>query len=236
LDYLDQHGFGYHAMLIGYPVWKRDDGGWGLPVNHLEGWSNYVRQLATKLKGRTRMLEVWNEPPNFTKAGQTPSDYAKIVLAASTEAKKIDSRFQIGLAAKSAHLIYLEQSIRAGAKDHFNYVTLHPYEILDSIATNKGTEAVFMNIVPSVRKMLRECNPEKKDVPILFTELGVDSKLGLDVQASTLVKAYAMSIAQGVAGVYWFEGRDEIAVRWGYLTTMADPVPPTTRWVGWFNT
>ena len=44
-------------------------------------------------------------------------------------------------------------------------------------------------------------NPGRADVPIIFTELGADAKRGADRQAHALVKAYAMSIAQGVASV-----------------------------------
>ena len=44
---------------------------------------------------------------------------------------------------------YLEQVIKAGAQDHFDYITLHPYEVLNGIADNAGTEAVFMHIVPT---------------------------------------------------------------------------------------
>ena len=69
----------------------------------------------------------------------------------------------VGLAAKSAHVNYLEQVIKAGAKDHFDYIMLHPYEVLNGIADNAGTEAVFMNIVPTVRKMLAAQNPAKAE-------------------------------------------------------------------------
>ena len=86
------------------------------------------------------------------------------------------------------HIVnYLEQVIKAGAKDHFDYITLHPYEVLDGIADNKGTEPIFMNIVPVVRKMLAAQNPAKVNVPIIFTELGCDAKQkGDDTQAHAL--------------------------------------------------
>lgn len=131
----------------------------------------------------------------------------------------------MGLAAKSAHINYLEQTILAGAKDRFDFITLHPYEILDGIAANAGSEAVFMNIVPSVRKMLSIQNPDRKNVPIIFSELGVSSEKGIDVQAHALVKAYVMSIAQGVECVQWFEGRDGDSGPLGLLDRKGDPRP-----------
>ena len=123
-------------------------------------------------------------------------------------AKAADPGCFVGLSAKSAHINYLEQTIKAGAKGHFDYIILHPYEILNGIADNVGTEAVYMHIVPTVRKMLAAQDPAKVNVPIIFTELGCDARKGLDVQAHTLVKAYAMGIAQGVACIQWFEGMD----------------------------
>ncbi|MFH5802975.1 beta-galactosidase [Alienimonas sp. DA493] len=209
MEYLDKRGFQYGALLLGNPRWNEADPPGHLPVNNVAGWSNYVTQLARRLKGRVRRYEVWNEPPNFTGEDQTPADYAKLVVAAHDAAKAVDPDCQIGLAAKSAHINYLEQVILAGAKDHFDYIVLHPYEALDGVAENAGTEAVFMNVVPVVRKMLAAQNPAKADVPIVYTELGVNAEnKGADVQAHALVKAYVMGIASGVECIQWFEGRD----------------------------
>ncbi|MEM7601225.1 MAG: hypothetical protein AAF357_07375 [Verrucomicrobiota bacterium] len=208
LDYLEGKNFHYGVLLQGNPKWNTADPPGHLPVNNIEAWSDYVTTVAKHLNGRATWFEVWNEPPNFTGKDQTAADYAKIVVAAYDAAKSVDPDCYVGLAAKSAHISYVQQTISAGAKDHFDYITLHPYEILDGIASDAGSEAVFMNIVPVVRKMLRRHNPEKEDVPVIFTELGISSKKGLDVQAYGLIKAYTMSIAQGVECVHWFEGRD----------------------------
>ena len=98
--------------------------------------------------------------------------------------------------------------IQAGAKDHFDYIVLHPYEVLNGMANNSGSDVVYFNIVPTVRKMLAAQNPSKANVPIIFTELGSDASKGADHQAQALVKAYTMGIAQGVSCIQWFEGRD----------------------------
>jgi polysaccharide biosynthesis protein PslG len=208
MTYLDKHSFQFGCLLIGNPSWNKGDAPGHLPVNNLEGWSNYVSELAKRVKGRATRLEVWNEPPNFTGKDQTPKDYAKIVVAAYRAAKAVDPSFRIGLAAKSVHINYLEQTIRAGAKDHFDFIVLHPYEVLDGIADGAGSDAVYFNIVPTVRRMLAKVNPERKNVPVMFTELGVDAKKGLGPQAYGLVKAYVLGIAQDVECVQWFEGRD----------------------------
>jgi hypothetical protein len=209
LDYLESQDIESGALLIGNPKWNMVDPPLSLPVNNLAGWSNYVKTVVAHLKSRSvTRYEVWNEPPNFIGKDQTPADYAKIVVAAYTAAKEVDPNCLVGISAKSAHVHYLEEVIEAGAKDHFDFITLHPYEILDGIASNDGLEAVYMNIVPVVRKMLLNRNPAKVNVPIIFTELGVSSDKGLENQAHGLVKGYVMGIAQGVECIQWFEGRD----------------------------
>ena len=225
LAYLEEREFKFGALLIGNPKWNTLDPPGSLPVNNIDGWSNYVTQLATHLRGRVRHYEVWNEPPNFTGRDQTPADYARIVVAAYRAAKSIDPDCRVGLAAKSAHINYLEQTILAGAKDHFDYIVLHPYEVLDGIAASAGSEAIFMNIVPVLRKMLASKNPAKVDVPVIFTELGVSANKGVDVQAHALVKAYTMSIAQGVECMQWFEGRDGDSGPLGLLNREGKPRP-----------
>ena len=208
MAYLTEHGFEYGGLIYGGVRWNTKDKGGTLPVNNLPAWSNYVSELVKHCKGKVKYWEVWNEPPNGTGKDQTPGDYAKLMVSTYEAAKAADPTCFVGLAAKSNHVNYLEQTIKTGAKGHYDYVVLHPYEVLNGVADNVGTDAVYMHIVPTVRKMLAAQDPAKVDVPIIFTELGCDARKGLDVQARTLVKAYAMGIAQGVACIQWFEGMD----------------------------
>ncbi|MEA3208822.1 MAG: hypothetical protein QOE70_1879 [Chthoniobacter sp.] len=228
MSYLTEHGFVFGGLLNGNVRWNTLDKPGGLPVNNLPAWSAYVSAIVQHTKGRIRHWEVWNEPPNGTGRDQTPADYAKIVVSAYDAAKAVDPNCLIGLATKSVHVNYLEQVIKAGAKDHFDYLTVHPYEVLNGIADNAGTEAVFMNIAPTIRKMLAAQNPAKAEVPIIFTELGCDVKKGADTQAHALVKAYTMGIAQGVECIQWFEGMDGDSGPMGLLDRKATPRPSYT--------
>lgn len=225
MHYLTEHGFVFGGLLNGGVKWNTLDKPGTLPVNNLPAWSNYVSEIVKHSKDRIKRWEIWNEPPNGTGRDQTAADYAKIVVSAYDAAKKADPDCLIGLAAKSVHINYLEQAIKAGAKDHFDYITLHPYEVLNGIADNMGTEAVFMNIVPTVRKMLAAQNPAKVDVPVIFTELGCDVKKGADTQVHALVKAYTMGIAQRVACIQWFEGKDGDSGPLGLLDRKGIPRP-----------
>lgn len=225
MDYLAEHQIVFGGILLGSPRWNTLDKPGTLPVKNLAAWSRYVTAVVQHTKGKVQRWEVWNEPPNFTGKDQTPADYAKLVVSAYDAAKAANPECLIGLAAKSAHVNYLAQVIAAGAKDHFDYITLHPYEILGTVADDARTEPVFMNIVPCVRKMLAEQNPAKAGVPVIFTELGCDVRKGADSQAHALVKAYTMGIAQGVSCIQWFEGRDGDSGPLGLLDGKGTPRP-----------
>jgi hypothetical protein len=228
MNYMADHHFTFGAILAGSPKWNTKDHPNTLPVNNLSAWATYVTEVAKHVKGKVKYFEVWNEPPNGTGRNQTPADYAKIVMSAYDAAKAVDPNCMVGLAAKSVHVNYLEQVIKAGAKDHFDYIILHPYEVLNGVAENAGTEPVFMHIVPTVRKMLAAQDPARMNVPIIFTELGCDAKKGTDIQADALVKAYTMGIAQGVTCIEWFEGMDGDSGPMGLLDHKATPRPSYT--------
>ncbi len=207
LAYLESQKVRTGMLLMGTPPWYSDQKPRGLPVKDIEGWKRYVSKVVEHGKGCVKYYAVWNEPPNGTNNAPA-SDYAKIVVAAYDAAKAVDPTCMIGLAAKSAHVNYLDQVIVAGAKGHFDYITLHPYELLGCVERRPGTEQVFMRIAATVRKMLAARDPGKVDCPIWFTELGYDSKRGEDHQAAALVKGYTLALAQGITTINWFEGMD----------------------------
>lgn len=173
----------------------------------LDAWQAHVSGLVEATADRVRWWEVWNEPPNFS-VDKSPANYAALVVRAFDTIRAIDPDIRVGLAAASVHLEFMDQALRAGAAGHFDYITLHPYETLGLV--DRGFEPLFMAIVPTVRAMLRARDPERADVPIVFTEIGepVNDRISPAHQAQTFIKAYVMSIAQGVSRVHWFEGQD----------------------------
>ena len=225
MRYLDALQIKYGGLLYGVPPGDKLDAPGTLPVKDIDSWTAYVTNQVKMAKGRVKYWEIWNEPPNGTGRSQTPADYAKIVVAAYNAARAVDPACKIGLAAKSVHVNYLEQVILAGAKDHFDFIVLHPYEVLGGVGDNLGTEPIYMHIVPTVRKMLAAQDPAKVNVPVIFTEIGSDASKGLDHQAHALVKAYTMGLAQGVAWIEWFEGMDGDSGPMGLLDSKCKPRP-----------
>jgi len=234
MKYLDEQRITYGGILIGNPKWTKNHAG-GLPVNDLEGWSNYVSETVKHCRGRIKYWEVWNEPPNGTDKDQTPADYAKLVVAAHKAAKAADPDCLIGLAAKSVHINYLDQVIAAGAKGHFDYITLHPYETGGTVIAHPGSEPIFLHIKSTLRKMLAARDPERLNCPVIFTELGYAAegdqahKIGnfttYETQAHAVVKYYTMSIAQGIDCIQWFEGRDGDSGPLGLISAKGEKRP-----------
>jgi polysaccharide biosynthesis protein PslG len=194
-------------QVSGIIAYSAPGGPASFPVDDLPGLRSYVNDRIEETRGIVKHWEVWNEPPNFSE-NKSPADYAKIVIAAYDAAKAADPTVQVGLAAQSVNLNFMAQALDAGAVDHFDYVTVHPYETLGMV--DAGWEAQYMSIVPTIRKLLADKNPAKRDVSIWFTELGepVANEITPEHQADTLVKAYVMGIAQGAHRIHWFEPLD----------------------------
>lgn len=205
IAFFEREGMQHGVLLWGHGF---KDEKKGIPVKGLADWGRYVHNLATHLNGRSRWFEVWNEPPNGLGEGRTAGDYGRLVATTYDALQDVDRENKTGLTAKSAHVNFLKHAIRNGAGEKFDWISLHPYEILNGISANNGVELLYLHIVPTLRKMLADVAPSKVNVPVIFTELGSDASKGADNQAETLIKAYTMGIAQGVAQIQWFEGKD----------------------------
>ena len=159
-----------------------------------------------------RSWEVWNEPPNFSE-NTSPAAYARLVQVAYGAIKSVDSSLQVGLAAKSTYLSFLADALDAGAAGHYDFVTLHPYERVTELFD--GWDENFYAVAGQTRAMLAVHDPGRQNVPIDFTEMGspaaaVDGERPSShrtpgEQADALVKAYTLSLAQGVRRAYWYD-------------------------------
>ncbi len=226
-SYLAGHQIVPGGLLYGIPPGDTQDAPGTLPVHNLRAWSNYVTRTVTQMHGRIKYWEVWNEPPNGTGRHQTAADYARILISAYRAAKKVYPNCKIGMAAKSVDINYLQQVIAAGGKNHFDYITLHPYEVLANAITN-NEDSVYMHIIPTVRKMLRAVDPSRAGVPIWFTEVGYNAHPDPAIQARALVQAYTMGIAEGATCINWFEGMDGDSGPMGLLTRKGNRRPAYT--------
>jgi len=203
LGVAERNGF----RVAGILQWSPKGRPASFPADALPEWKAYVAGMIRRTRGRVRHWEVWNEPPNFSRS-KSPADYAKIVAAAYETAKEVDPEVQVGLAAQSVNLNFLAQALDAGAAGRFDYVTVHPYEVMDLVA--RGWEPQFLSIVPTIRRMLADKSPSRRNVPVWITEVGqpVGKEITPERQADTLVKAFVLGLAQGMRRIHWFEAVD----------------------------
>jgi|GEM_PF-787783 len=204
------------GTMTGAPGWTGET---GFPVGHLTDWSNYVTAVVNHYSSTVKYWEVWNEPPHYTTPTGNVTQYAQLVSATYTAAKAADSTAQVGLAASNLGIEWLKETIQAGAAGKYDYIVMHPYELLGTL--NLNWDVQFMNMVKDVRKMLAEVDPTKVNVPIILTEIGADASdaATTTTQAQLLVKAFSMGLAQGIKNIDWFEGRDGDSGPKGLLTS-----------------
>lgn len=215
-----EHGMKVCGLFLYSTPWIPPGAG-HLPVRNLPAWAEYVSAVVNRYKDQVKHWEVWNETPNFIADG-TAEDYARTVVAAYEAAKKADPSCQVGLSIQSVNVHWIQQVIAAGARNHFDFIAVHPYEVLGLVESD-GLEAQYMSIVPTIRKMLAASNPSRAQVPIWFTEIGYDAGHDEPGQASALVKAFVLGIAQGVERIFWFEGIDGDSGPMGLLRADGTP-------------
>ena len=98
----------------------------------MQGWLNYVREVATRYKGKVTMYEIWNEP-NGGKDPRKAEKYAKLFIRTAELIRETDPDVKIaGLALAGTHTRFTTRvmdDIKAAGKLHLmDYATFHPYE------------------------------------------------------------------------------------------------------------
>lgn len=179
----------------------------------IEGvWKPYVANAFAKSRlADVRDWAVWNEPP-LESTDTDPAHYAALVQGAHAVAAGSGRR--IGLAAVNNHLGWLRDSIRLGAAGHYDFLSLHPYELAARV--HDGHEALFMALAPNAQRLLADLG--EPPAPIQLTELGVPQvntavpalSLSPEEQADVAVKLLTLSLAQGIARVHWYQGADSM--------------------------
>ncbi len=222
MRYLSAQHIRFGGLLLGACWDKSGKRGWGFPVAHLNQWSNYVTHVVGQAHGKIKYWQVWNNTVNEGNRPSAVADYAKIMVSAYIAAHAAEPTCLVGLTASSANVNFLKRVIQAGARNHFDYITLYPYESmdgllekygnryqrLDEITINYGSEPAYLHIIATIRKMLAAVDPSRANCPINFILPGRNIGLvSVKEQGYAMVKAYAMGIAQGVNCIYW-QGRD----------------------------
>jgi hypothetical protein len=181
-----------------------------LPLKDIQDWRDYVRETVMRYKKDIKYWEIWNEfNGSFSVSKNKPRDYADLVVAAYDEAKKADPDCKIIMSCANFDVGFFDLAIKAGAANHFDVIAVHPYENLAAVMN--GEESGYLSMAGSLRKMLAD-NGQRADVPLWVNEVGLTAPVHPEPkadarQAEGVVKAYALSLAQGFQRLFWFEAR-----------------------------
>ncbi len=173
-------------------------------------FANYAYQLINRYKDKVRLWEVWNEP-NITPFWVPEPDaalYVDLLREVYAKAKEADPTCTIvGFCTAGADLEFIKEGYEHGAKDYIDAVSFHHYSDLKE-------EGVLEGEIRAVRQIMRRYGDQDK--PVLITELGLSTgpspiltAYDEEEQASWMIKKHLVSIAGGIAQLYWFKMKDD---------------------------
>ncbi|HET6379239.1 MAG TPA: glycosyl hydrolase [Methylocella sp.] len=242
------------GVLAYLAPWASSGGGTrAFPLKNPQYWRDYVTAAVSRYSGTINDWEVWNEFNGSFAVNGTPAVYANLVRDAYDAAKKIDPEVRIGISAANFDIGFLNAAIGAGAAGHFDFVAVHPYEILDGV--EEGGEIDFLSMAGNLRRMLN-ANHERPGLPLWITEIGVKAPSAPDPEGDNrqqiaLAKAFILGLASGFERIFWFEPRgpsygqdgDFGLIRAGWslrpsyyaLRTLTDALGPKPSYLGWLD-
>jgi polysaccharide biosynthesis protein PslG len=194
-----------------FTPWASADGGTRKgPIKDMQSWRDYVTATVNRYQKEIKYWEVWNEfNGSFYQGPNKVKEYADMAVAAYDAAKKVDPDIKVGLSVANFDVAFLDATIKAGAAGHFDFICVHPYENLGTVA--EGGEVGFLSLAGNLRDMLK-ANKQPADTPLWITEIGYQVPVKAEPerdarQADMLAKAYLLSIVQGFQRIFWFEAR-----------------------------
>lgn len=167
------------------------------PTN-LFDWRNYVRQVATRYKGRITTYEIWNEPndPKFF------SGSAEAMLRLSKEAyftlKSIDPNVRVVSPAATGKNgpAWLDRYLSLGGGEYADVMAYHFYVI-------PHDPEAMLPVIANVKEVLRRHGINK---PLWNTETGwsAPKDMSAEMAASFVARSYILNWAAGVERLYWY--------------------------------
>lgn len=169
----------------------------------LAAYAAYTNAVVTHYGSAS--VEVYNEfnhpPMNTGACGRTAACYMPM-LKTTAEQVKADhpETLIVGPAVAHADDVFLTELYQAGGLDYLDAVSWHPYDYGPGI----GPEFLEASLQNQVAKMKEYNNGVAK--PIWITELGWSTAGYTEQeQADNLVRAQAISLANGVERFYWYD-------------------------------
>ncbi|MGO4702081.1 cellulase family glycosylhydrolase [Dyella sp. 2RAB6] len=199
-------------VIVGYgnPLYQAG----GLVTTHeaREGFAAYARWLATRLKGKVRYYEIWNEWNIGTGSTATPraigsvDDYARLLRVAADAIRAVDPQARIiAGGATNNDTAWFDAFGRSGALDIVDGVSIHPYNYGRPLFAH--TPEAAMAWVQDIQTRLSK--RRGRAVTMYVTEIGWPSLTGgyTPDQVADYLERF-MRLARRdphVAGVWWYD-------------------------------
>lgn len=190
----------------------------GLTPHTEAGFSAYARyatEVVRRYGDQLEAVEIWNEYNGGFAKGPATTDragtYAKMLRRAYAALKRERPGLVVlGASTAGLPLPYLERLADAGAFDHMDAVSIHPYR-------GALPPETLESAIRDLQALLARRHPSKP-LPIWVTEIGWTARppgvfagpefVDEDTQADYLVRALSLLLSLGVEKVYWYQLRE----------------------------
>ncbi len=195
----------------------------------LGAWSNYVRQVVSRYKGRVRYWQIWNEPLSETYfTGHDPAQYARLLATSYDLIKSIDPGAQVLTAGFSPFgLPWMDQMAEAGGRDKFDIIAVHPYVNSSYVpGSSMSPESVYWATTDI--NLVMGWAARNGNKPVWATEFGwntfdgAPNRVDTQQQANYLARAYIMGLASPIQKFFVYQFHEDTSNpedRYGLLGT-----------------
>lgn len=184
-----------------------------------EDWSDFVRALVTRYRGRIPVYEMWNEPNAIGYYTGSPAEMAHLVSIAYSIIKSTDPQAIVVAPAVSStgwpmpYDVWIDQFLKAGGGKYVDAIAWHSYP------GRANQPALPPEDVMSQIHKVREAMAKNGvgNMPLWDTEGGWGGNSQLpdeQSQADFLTRWYVMQYSDGVARVFWYQWDSP---KWGTL-------------------
>ena len=118
------------VTVYGTPSWASSNGKVGGAPSNNAYYANLMSFLANRYRGQVQAWEIWNEEnvSRFWTSGPDPARYAGLLRAAYPAVKSADPNATVVFGGTSGNDTgFVDGAYRAGAKDNFDVMAVHPY-------------------------------------------------------------------------------------------------------------
>ena len=176
----------------------------------IAAFARWAGAAAGHFKGRRIIWEIWNEPNiGFWKPAPNVTNYTQLVLATCPAIRAADPQATVVAPASSGFpWAFFEYLFSAGALEHLDAVTVHPYR-----SYSQGPETAERDYARLRALIERYAPPNKKHLPILSGEWGYATHakggVSLEIQAAFIARQQLANLYHGVPLSIWYDWKND---------------------------